>query len=216
MIPTGLVARVNARVEAQQLAATEQTDNEEGMLQDSQATTTPLIDPTDSPSGQLQQNDTSTDSPRVRSFEASRSNSASDRSADIQPGIRSVAVSSDYAIIFYEIARIQAAFPSFDIDIINAEDQHERAEYLQYIANALDIKPASENMYSASDFLGALDLQEKRLHNLHQIEQKKREHSVLTERLNELQIAYDDKLEREVGQAEVEFHERNKAELKRV
>ena len=210
MIPTGLVSKVNARLEAQELAAARQTDNEEGQLQNSQATTAPLQDSPDSPSGQLQQ-PTSTDSPRVRSLEGSMSSSASNRPAGIQAGIRSVAISSDYAVIFYELSRIQAAFPQFDIDIINAEDQQERVDFLQYVATTLEIQPQSK-IFSSSDFLGALVSEEKRLHRNQQIEQKKKEQSILTDRLNQLQSEYDDKLEREVEQAERDFHQRGKAE----
>ena len=123
MIPNGLLADIETRRQARELAAASQTDISEGQLQESQATTVPLQElPTDSQSGQLQQSNISTDSPRVRSFESSISSSASNRPAGIKAGIRSVAISSAYATIFYELVRIQAAFPSFDIDIINAED----------------------------------------------------------------------------------------------
>ena len=144
MIPNGLLAEIDARRQARESAAASQTDIREGQLHESQATTVPLQEPTDSQSGQLQQSNISSDSPRVRSFEGSMSSSASNRPAGIQAGIRSVAISSDYAVIFYELARIQAAFPHFDIDIINAEDQHERVTYLQYVATTLDIQTKEE------------------------------------------------------------------------
>ena len=129
MIPRGLLDDIAARKRTRSLDAVGQTDQGEGQLQLSTATTVPLQDnPTDSQPGQLQQSNPSTDSPRVRSIEGSISSLASTRVAGIEAGIRSVAVSPAYATIFYEIARIQAAFPSCNIEIINAEDQMAKKE----------------------------------------------------------------------------------------
>ena len=46
-----------------------------------------------------------------------------------------------------------------------------------------------------------------------QDEKKRQEQSILTDRLNELQTEYDDRLEREVEQAELKFHKKGQAEL---
>ena len=211
MIPNGLLKDIETRRRNQGLDATDQTDSGEGQLQLSTATTVPLQEiPTDSQPGQLQQPNPSIDSPRVRSLEGSISSSAGNRAAGIHAGIRSVAVSPAYATIFYEIARIQAAFPSFDIEIINAEDQAERANYLQYVANQLHIKPR-ESMFTSTDFLRALESEEKRLTALDQIERKKKEQSILT-----IKSEFEDRLEKEVEARENEIHDQGREAMSRV
>ena len=112
------------------------TDFVEGQLQSNSASTYPRQssttreqkEPTDTqPSGQLQQSNPSVESPQPRLSEGSISFRADNRTADINAGMKTVAVSPEYSTIFYEIVRIQSGLPSFDIEIINAEDQVERA-----------------------------------------------------------------------------------------
>ena len=101
MIPNGLLKDIETRRRNQGLDATDQTDSGEGQLHLSTTTTIPLREnPTDSQPGQLQQSNPSTDSPRVRSLEGSISSSAGNRTADIHAGIRTVAVSPEYATFF--------------------------------------------------------------------------------------------------------------------
>ena len=217
MIPNGLLADLEARRQARELDAVSQTGEREGQLQLSQATTVPLQDlPTDSQPGQLQQSNISTDSPRVRSFENSISSSASIMAAGLRAGIRSVAVSSFYDTIFYEIVRIQTAYPSFDIDIINAQDQAARANFLQYVATLLEIQPAKESVFSEQDFLRALESEEKRLSTLDQIERKKKEQSILTDRLNELKSEYEERIEKEVESRENRVQQQGQEAIERV
>ena len=151
MIPTGLLDKIAAKQRSKSLDAIDHTDLEEGQLQLSSASTIPLNNPTDSQPGQLQQPNPSTDSPRVRSSEGSISSLAGNKTDSTYAGIRDVAISPAYPTIFYEIARVQSRFPSSDIEIINAEGQEERAEYLQYVAFFLNIEPKGAE-FTSSDF----------------------------------------------------------------